>query len=81
MQYKEAWALGSYHNISLQASAASAAIKGLKVLTLYRIQIAGFTGVGVGVQSRPQYAKTGTICNEAYVFNVESGNIERDFNY
>ena len=66
VQYKEAWTLESYHNISLQASALSAAIKGLKVLTLYRIQIAGFTSAGVGVQSRPQYAKTGTVCNKAY---------------
>ena len=61
VQYKEAWTLESYYNTSLQATAVSAVIKGLKVLTLYRIQIAGFTSAGVGVQSRPQYAKTGTI--------------------
>jgi len=61
VQYKEAWTLESYYNTSLQATAVSAVIKGLKLLTLYRIQIAGFTSAGVGVQSRPQYAKTGTI--------------------
>ena len=60
VQYKEAWTLESYINISLRATAASAVIKGLNVLKLYRIQIAGFTSAGVGVQSRPQYAKTGT---------------------
>ena len=61
VQYKKVWTQESYHNISLQATAVSAVIKGLKVFTLYRIQIAGFTSAGVGVQSRPQYAKTGTI--------------------
>ena len=61
VQYKEAWTPGNYNNISLQASAVSAGIKWLKALTLYRIQIAGFTSAGVGVQSRPQYAKTGTV--------------------
>ena len=66
VQYKEAWTQDSYYNISLQASASVAVIKGLKVFTLYRVQIAGFTSAGVGVQSRPQYAKTGTMCNEAY---------------
>ena len=61
VQYKEAWTAENYNNISVRATAVSAVIKGLKMLTLYRIQIAGFTSVGVGVQSRPQYAKTGTI--------------------
>ena len=61
VQYKEAWTQQSYNNISLKASASVALIEGLKVLTLYRIQVAGFTRLGVGVQSGPQYAKTGTI--------------------
>ena len=38
----------------------SVTLKGLKALTLYRIYLAGFTGAGVGVQSRPLFAKTGT---------------------
>ena len=37
----------------------SVLLKGLKVLTLYRIYLAGFTRAGVGVQSRPHFAKTG----------------------
>ena len=37
----------------------SVLLKGLKVLTLYRVYLAGFTRAGVGVQSRPHFAKTG----------------------
>ena len=76
VQYREASTQESYNNISLQASASVAVIKGLKGFTLYRIQVAGFTSVGVGVQSRPQYAKTGTTCNEPYLNNWLSANIK-----
>ena len=89
VQYKEAWTQDSFYNISLQASASVSVIKGLKGFTLYRVQIAGFTSVGIGVQSRPQYAKTGTMCKKAYflqfktAFNNEAcvPNIVRSLNH
>ena len=59
VRYKEAWTQESYHNMSVGPLVSSVLLKGLKVLTLYRIYLAGFTRAGVGVQSRPHFAKTG----------------------
>ncbi|PFX32349.1 Mucin-4 [Stylophora pistillata] len=61
VQYKEAWTQESYHSMSVGPLVSSVLLKGLKVFTLYRIHLSGFTRAGVGVQSRPHFPKTGCL--------------------
>ncbi|XP_022801631.1 mucin-like protein isoform X3 [Stylophora pistillata] len=61
VQYKEAWTQESYHNMSVGPLVSSVLLKGLKVFTLYRIYLAGFTRAGVGFQSQPHFPKTGCL--------------------
>ncbi|XP_022801634.1 protein sidekick-2-like [Stylophora pistillata] len=61
VQYKEAWTQESYYNMSVGPLVSSVLLKGLKVFTMYRIYLAGFTRAGVGVQSRPHFPKTGCL--------------------
>ena len=59
--YKIAWTSDIIEVFSVSSSTRELSIGNLKFLTGYHIEVAGFTRIGVGVKSRPVYAKTGIL--------------------
>ena len=63
--YKIAWTSDIIEVFSVSSSNRELSIGNLKFLTEYHIEVAGFTRIGVGVKSRPVYAKTGILSSSS----------------
>ena len=57
--YKKAWTSDVIKVLSASSTSTELSIGNIQILTEYHIMVAGFTKKGVGVKSRPVYAKTG----------------------
>ena len=63
--YKIAWTSNVIKVFSVNSSTTEFSIGKLQLLTEYHIEVAGFTRKGVGVKSRPVYAKTGILSSSS----------------
>ena len=79
--YKKACTSDVIKVLSASSTSTELSIRNLQLLTEYRIEVAGFTKKGVGVKSRPVYAKIGILLLFLLCFALLFSGVEDIYRY